>query len=44
MFFLEAKGFDISVAGAKDTEWIGPIYGARTSPVMELSQQCLVGH
>ena len=28
-FFKEAKGFDISGAGAKDTEWIGPIYGAR---------------
>ena len=28
-FFKEAKGFDIIGAGAKDTEWIGPIYGAK---------------
>ena len=27
-FFKEAKDFYISGAGAKDTEWIGPIYGA----------------
>ena len=29
--FLQQKknDFDIRCAGAKDTEWIGPIYGAR---------------
>ena len=29
MVFKVAKDFDTSGAGAKDTEWIGPIYGAR---------------
>ena len=29
VLFKEAKDFDISGAGAKDMEWIGPIYGAR---------------
>ena len=28
-FLKEAKDFDIRRAGAKDTEWIGPIYGAK---------------
>ena len=31
-FFKEAKGFDTSGAGSKDTEWIGPIYGANVGP------------
>ena len=37
--FVPGQDLDIRRAGAKDTEWIEPIYGARQNPVLNAVAQ-----